>query len=127
MNGHGVLIQGASGSGKSGLALQLIALGASLVADDRTQASRTQDGIGLSVPEALIGKIEARGIGILPAPTVAFAKLTLVVDMDHTEEDRLPPWRQATVLGQSVPMVRKSDAAHFPAAILLYLQYGRVD
>jgi HPr kinase/phosphorylase len=127
MNGHGALIRGVSGSGKSGLALQLIALGASLVADDRTEAGRIPDGVGLTAPETLRGKIEARGIGLLPAPTVGFAKLTLVVDMDHTEDDRLPPWRQTTILGQSFPIVRKSEAAHFPAAILLYLQYGRAD
>ena len=34
--GQGVLILGPSGSGKSGLALQLMAMGAELVADDRT-------------------------------------------------------------------------------------------
>jgi len=38
LEGRAVLIRGASGSGKSGLALQLIALGAALVADDRTVA-----------------------------------------------------------------------------------------
>ena len=36
INGNGVLICGSSGSGKSSLAINLIALGAELVADDRT-------------------------------------------------------------------------------------------
>jgi len=36
VNGRGVMIRGASGSGKSALALQMIAMGAELVSDDRT-------------------------------------------------------------------------------------------
>jgi len=124
---RGVLIRGASGSGKSSLALQLIALGASLVADDRTIVHRSFDGVSLMAPDTLIGKIEARGVGILPAPTTSCAKLTLIVEMDRTEDDRLPPWRQACLLGHSVPVLRKLEAAHFPAAILLYLKHGRVD
>lgn len=123
----GALIRGASGSGKSSLALQLIALGASLVADDRTIIRRTVDGISLMAPDTLKGKIEARGVGIVPAPTTFCAKLTLIIEMDQIEDDRLPPWRQTHLLGHSVPVLRKVDAAHFPAAILLYLRYGRVD
>ena len=42
-DGRAVLIRGASGSGKSGLALQLMALGAGLVADDRTRLWREGD------------------------------------------------------------------------------------
>ncbi|WP_294622805.1 serine kinase [uncultured Roseovarius sp.] len=124
---RGALIRGSSGSGKSSLALQLIALGASLIADDRTIVCRSFDGVSLMAPDILKGKIEARGVGILPAPTTSRAKLTLIVEMDRAEDDRLPPWRQASLLGHSVPVLRKLDAAHFPAAVLLYLQHGRVD
>ena len=124
---RGALIRGASGSGKSSLALQLIALGASLIADDRTIVHGAFDGVSLLAPDALKGKIEARGVGILAAPTTSCAKLTLIVEMDQIEEYRLPEWRTASFLGHSVPVLRKLDAAHFPAAILLYLQYGRID
>lgn len=37
LDGRGLLILGPSGSGKSALALELMALGADLVADDRTE------------------------------------------------------------------------------------------
>ena len=41
-DGRGLLILGPSGAGKSALALQLIALGARLVADDRTDRDRAR-------------------------------------------------------------------------------------
>lgn len=127
VGGRAALIRGPSGSGKSGLALQMIALGASLVSDDRTQITRKQGQIMLSAPAPLHGLIEARGVGILKAPTVASARLALIVDMAQTEDHRLPPFREDTLWGVTVPVVRKTDAGHFPAAIMLYLQYGRVN
>ena len=43
IDGRGILILGESGSGKSTLAIQLIALGASLVADDKTLMTRVEN------------------------------------------------------------------------------------
>ena len=56
---------GPSGAGKSALALQLLALGAELVADDRTDIIRQGDHLIADVPQAIAGMIEARGMGIL--------------------------------------------------------------
>ena len=50
VDGRGLLILGPSGSGKSALALQLIALGAQLVADDRTRVSRRGAASGRPLP-----------------------------------------------------------------------------
>jgi HPr kinase/phosphorylase len=127
VDGRAALIRGPSGSGKSGLALQLIAYGASLVSDDRTCITRQKEQIMLSAPEALRGLIEARNVGILSSPTVLSAQLAFVVDMTQAENQRLPPFHEDTLLGMSVPVIRKTDADHFPAAILLYLQHGRVN
>ena len=44
---RGVLILGPSGAGKSTLALRLMALGATLVADDRVEVSAAPEGAGL--------------------------------------------------------------------------------
>ncbi|MGB4827750.1 MAG: serine kinase, partial [Paracoccaceae bacterium] len=41
VQGRAVLVTGPSGAGKSALALQLMALGARLVADDRTEIRAT--------------------------------------------------------------------------------------
>jgi HPr kinase/phosphorylase len=127
VDARAALIRGPSGSGKSSLALQLIALGASLVSDDRVCIQRNEDGLMVQAPDRLRGLIEARGVGILAVPMVSCAKLHLIVDMAQTEDHRLPPWREETLLTSRVPVVRKSDAPHFPAALMLYLKLGRVD
>ena len=120
-NGRAVLIRGASGSGKSGLALWLMAMGAGLVADDRTIIRREGNQIIADVPDTIRGKIEARQVGILTAPTVGPVPVRLIVEMDAEESERLPPQRNAKLLGIDIPLVRKSQLPHFPAAILTYL------
>ena len=127
VDGRAALIRGPSGSGKSGLALQLIAYGASLVSDDRTCITRQNEHIILSAPEALSGLIEARNVGILSCPTVSSAQLGFIVDMSQVENHRLPPFHEDKLLGMSVPVIRRTDADHFPAAIMLYLRNGRVN
>lgn len=125
LDGRAALILGASGSGKSGLALQLIALGAGLVADDRTQVTRKADTLIAAAPTPLKGLIEARQVGILRTPLTGPAQVTLIVDMDVAETDRLPPERTYTLLGLHLPLIRKSTLTHFPAAITTYLKGGR--
>jgi HPr kinase/phosphorylase len=123
-SGRAVLIRGASGRGKSGLALELLALGAGLVADDRTRLWLAEGRIMADAPATIRGQIEARGMGILSLPAVGPQPLALIVDLDTESAERLPPLTHADLLGQSVPLVKKADHAHFPAAILLYLIHG---
>ena len=128
LGGRGVLVLGASGTGKSSLALHLMALGATLVADDRTIASGAKNGdVLLSAPEATRGRIEARGVGILQAETEQNVLLALVVDLDRPERDRLPPDRTIEVLGKNFPVLNNPGSLHFPHAILQYLRAGRSD
>ena len=62
----GVLITGASGSGKSELALELITRGHRLVADDATEFTHiAPDVLDGSCPELLRDMLEVRGLGIL--------------------------------------------------------------
>lgn len=128
IDGRGVLLIGASGRGKSSLALELIALGAALVADDQVVLTRRQDAIVLTAPAPTRGLIEARGIGLL---TSAVAEdpvtLALCADLDTPEVDRLPPQRTRTYLGRAIPLVHRSEMCHFAAAITVYLKGdGRV-
>lgn len=92
----GVLIRGASGSGKSVLALALIAQAQSaggfarLVADDRT-ALQPRGGRLLARPVApLEGLIERRGLGLTPEPYQPAAVVRLIVDLSGAEPTRMP-------------------------------------
>jgi HPr kinase/phosphorylase len=125
VDGRGLLIMGPSGSGKSALALQLIAYGAQLVADDRTEITRQGEALIATCPAAIRGRIEARGVGILSARAVASARLTLAVDLAQVESHRLPPRRSVSVLGTTLDLVLGSRDCHFPAAVMCYLKGGR--
>lgn len=124
LHGRAALMIGASGSGKSTLALEMMARGATLVADDRVLLSLEMDTVLLSCPDALRGLIEARGVGLLHAEHQSPAPLRLVIDMDQTETRRLPPDRDITYFTKTFPLLHKVETQHFPAAILQYLRHG---
>jgi HPr kinase/phosphorylase len=124
--GRGVLILGPSGSGKSGLALQLMAYGCDLVSDDRTEVRPRDGGVWARAPKALRNKIEARGIGLLAADAISGAPLCLAVDLGKPESERLPPLRTLSLLGHELPVLHRYESDHFPAAILQYLRGGRL-
>lgn len=123
--GRGLLILGPSGAGKSALALQLLALGASLVADDQTELAAKDGQLIARCPTPITGLIEARGVGLLAAPTVPEAEVVLVADLAQQENQRLPPRRKVTILGCEVDLVLQVQNGHFPAALMLYLLHGR--
>ena len=124
--GKGVLITGPSGSGKSGLALQLIAFGGQLVADDRTVLVARDGHLIASAPPAIAGMIEARGVGILPVPHLPEVQVKCCVDMSQEETARLPEPQSTTLLDIVLPSLQKVNASYFPAAIYAYLM-GRPD
>ncbi|WP_407494610.1 HPr kinase/phosphorylase [Pseudooceanicola sp. MF1-13] len=125
LNGRALLIQGPSGAGKSMLSVGLMALGAVLVADDRTVLRRVGAGLVASVPPAIAGQIEARGIGILKADHVEAAEVSAVVDLATPETDRLPPQRSTCLLGITLPVLHYVESPYFAAALMQYLRYGR--
>ena len=93
--GKGVLIMGPSGSGKSDLALRLMAQGAELIGDDYVEVSRQKDGrLIMTVPATIAGKMEVRNVGILevafrPTAEIDLA-LCLVTDDEAYQLERLP-------------------------------------
>ena len=126
--GHGVLILGASGTGKSALALELMSRGARLVSDDQTDLKRRADTLIASAPPAIAGRIEARFVGILRAEALPEVPVALAVDLDAPdEENRLPLRRSANWLGVNVSLLHNVRHAYFPAAILQLLKAGRTD
>ena len=125
VKGRGLLIIGPSGSGKSALALQLMAWGADLVADDRTDVFLEAGRLMARCPPTLSGLIEARGVGILRVPSTLPVEITLVADLGQPEPDRLPPQATVTILGQFCPLVHGKGNDHFPASVLCYLKNSR--
>ena len=122
---RGLLITGPSASGKSALGLALMALGARLVADDRTRLAVRKRALVASCPAPIRGLIEARGIGLIRAGTRAWVRVRLVVDLGQTETDRLPPPRHTTLCGIECGLVFGQQQPHFPAVLLAYMMGGR--
>jgi hypothetical protein len=71
------LLLGESGSGKSDLALRLIAMGARLVADDRCEIFFERV-LCARAPGKIAGLMEIRGLGIVTLPRVSVARIALV-------------------------------------------------
>lgn len=120
--GNGVLVVGGSGSGKSALALQLMAHGCDLVTDDRTDLLRENDQLIASAPQSIQGQIEARGFGILQAPFVKKAVIVCAVDLNQTEQKRLPERKTKEYLGVTLELFHKTDMGVLPFAVLQYLK-----
>lgn len=105
LGGRGVLLRGASGAGKSDLALRLIDTGARLVADDQVALDRRGDAVVAHAPEAIAGLIEVRGLGILRLDHLPEAALALVVDLVEPPLERMPRERTAHLLDVALPNV----------------------
>ena len=101
IDGWAVLIEGRSGAGKSDLALRLIDRGAVLIADDRVLVVRDAGQLVARAPAMMAGRIEVRGLGIVPVPHVAHAAVALVVRLAD-EDQRLPERRVRRIAGVAV-------------------------
>jgi HPr kinase/phosphorylase len=109
-----VLLLGPPGSGKSELLLRLIDRGFVLVADDRVEI----DGTKVRAPDALVGLIEVRGVGIVRLPHAASACLRLAVELVSAPGERLPePCRQRlNALSTALPPIEVPRIAIVPSS-----------
>jgi serine kinase of HPr protein (carbohydrate metabolism regulator) len=107
IDGRALLLRGASGSGKSDLALRLIDAGARLVADDQSELCRRGAEVIARAPAAIAGLLEVRGIGIVRLDALAEAPVALIVDLVPAETiERLPARRTEMILGVALPLIR---------------------
>jgi HPr kinase/phosphorylase len=131
LGGHGVLIRGKPGSGKSELALRLMdapgygagdrLLRAQLVADDQTMLVVIGQELVASPPAAIAGLLELRGQGILNVPHVASTPVRLVVDLIPGEDiERMPEERhlQTEIAGITLPRIALDRAQPAAPAII---------
>jgi serine kinase of HPr protein (carbohydrate metabolism regulator) len=104
---RGVLLRGRSGVGKSDLALRAAAAGWRLVADDRSLMFRSGAGLFARAPKTIAGLIEARGLGVLPLPPLAFAQVVLTIDCveEANGVERTPEWDMVDILGVCLPRI----------------------
>ena len=126
LDGKAVLIKGNSGSGKSSLALNLIILGANLIADDQTRVFVEKKRVLLSAPDSLPSGLEIRGVGIVNAPLCNKAQLKLVVDLSLVENDRFPNLleRNINILGYSFPFYFFQGIKEPANSIFALLKFG---
>lgn len=107
------ILKGASGSGKSDLALRFIfgtpaELGPALVADDQIHVVAKDGQLIASAPATIAGRIEVRGIGIVSVPHREQARVRLIVQLvDYDDVPRLPPspLPSETVCGIALPVL----------------------
>jgi HPr kinase/phosphorylase len=123
LGGVGVVLLGASGVGKSDLALRLIDAGALLVADDQLEVEATPAGLLGRPAAALAGLLEVRGLGILRLPYCRVSPLGLVVELDcATQAPRLPEPSTYPILGTLLRRLRLDPRqASAPAKVRLAL------
>ena len=105
INGSGVLIVGRSGSGKSSLAINLIALGSKLVADDQCEIVKKNNKLSVFKPTSLPSSIEIRGVGLVSVPMVVETSLDWVVNMDEAETQRMPDLQFTEIDGYRIPTI----------------------
>lgn len=101
-----VMLAGSSGAGKSDLALRLCARGWRLVADDWTEVWASGGSVYATAPRTLVGRIEARGLGVVAAPDRRLARVVLVVRAETGPFERLPDPATETVAGLALPLLR---------------------
>lgn len=133
-NGHGILLRGASNSGKSSIALRLLEdaerarQSCFLVADDRV-ILHVQDGmLKAEAPETLFGQIEVRGVGVLTLPARRQCTLDLIVDLvEGATLDRIPSEEMQNIVINGVSLPRLFIAERNPDActiIRTFLTHG---
>lgn len=105
IGGRAVLLCGASGSGKSDLALRLIDRGAELVADDQVLLTRDGNTLRASPPATIAGKIEVRGLGILAMPHRTAMPVSLLIQLDDPIARMPLDARSRTLAGIDVPVI----------------------
>ena len=106
--GRGILLCGASGAGKSDLALRLIDRGAMLISDDYTIVERNGGQLTASAPATIAGKMEVRGLGVVDMPFASEAPLALVVDLAQ-HVDRMPGDPDEWIIaGAPLPVIKLS-------------------
>lgn len=124
--GAGILLLGEAGSGKSGLAAEVIVRGGELVGDDQLLICEEKGKLFVDAPPQLAGVLELRDMGLVKLPYVASTQIHLVIRCGTGPAQR----EQYEKFGVTLPCIAlDSTHAGNAARVMLYaeaLQEGRV-
>ena len=123
--GRAVLLVGASGSGKSDVALRMIEIGGVLVSDDQTEIGLENGVLTARPPKAIEGIIEARHVGLLRVHFMPSAAVALYVELvpEGTPLERMPGSATHSLLDMPVRCLKLvGTQASTPAKIALALR-----
>jgi serine kinase of HPr protein (carbohydrate metabolism regulator) len=129
-----LLIRGPAGSGKSQLALKLIAAAQSgllpfarLVADDRIRLEPRHERLLAHAPDTLAGLIEVRGLGIRQLPHEPVAVVGGVIDLAAPDVERLPVQAEVEVEGIKLVQLRIAEGRDPYPSVLAWLTTKSAD
>ena len=100
-----MLLTGPSGSGKSDLALRLIAHGWRLVADDYCEVWTSGGAAWATAPVRISGRMEVRGLGIVPSSPLKLARIVMIATCSQAPVERLPEPDTQIVAGLALPRI----------------------
>lgn len=137
IKGHGVLITGSAGIGKSSLALELIRQGHQLVADDVVELAAENGRLSASSPAMLKGLLHSRELGTInieqqfgQQAVISTAPLHFVVELCAAASEKITlEARQANAQIMQIPLSKLSLCVNNPAPIasrlLIWLEMQR--
>lgn len=122
-----ILICGASGVGKSALAMIMLDRGAFLISDDQTQVYARGHQLFAEAAPNITGKIEVRNLGVLEIEQICeTANIALITELSENAPRYIDEPDCEIVLGMNIPKVRIfPDLATAPVKLEYALQrYG---
>lgn len=121
IEGAGLVITGPSGSGKSGLAAQLLAFGADLVCDDIVILEARPEGVMATAPPGAPSAIELRGLGIAPIRTRTPVPVAAILSLGPSM-GRLPETTFLRILDRDLRHASHPHTMDLAAKLLVWMQ-----
>ncbi|WP_373487905.1 HPr kinase/phosphorylase [Blastomonas sp.] len=117
IGGRALLISGASGVGKSELALALIDRGARLISDDHVLLKRLGSQIIASAAQHIAGLIEVRNLGLMPMAVAEACPVALSIELSRNAPRWVEACAQRSILGLAIP-----EIVLFPGGCILAIK-----
>lgn len=121
LNGTAVLLLGPARSGKSGVAAQMMGMGAGFVCDDLAILSRGPGGLTVAPPDGAPEAMELRGFGIAAVASCGPSRLGMALWLGPSKA-RMPEPEAIEILGLNLALMRHPATADVAAKALIWLR-----